>query len=452
MLQFVYKEVRTPMINTHELKKRDLYLNKLIAFRDTEPVKVVTGIRRCGKSSLLKLMAEYLKGTGVEEAQIIEMNFESHEFNKMSADEFYHYVKDRVITENLMYLFFDELQRITDWEDTVNSFRVDFNCDIYITGSNAYLLSSEYSTYLSGRYVEIKMLPLSFGEFLYFHDFEVKESRSALGGMRTQVYDKNGERYELREVFDAYMRFGGMPGIADVGLDQEKAMVLLDGIYSTVIVRDILEREKRRGQKRITDPVLLRKIVLFLADNIGSNISVSSIGNTLVNEGLLEDGKRKGAPSAHTVQAYVNALLESYFYYDIKRFDIKGKEYLRTLGKYYIVDIGLRNYLLGFRNRDGGHAIENVVYFELLRRGYDVAIGKLDNTKVDFIATKMDEKLYVQVTESMVSEEGRRRELAPLQKINDNYEKIVLSLDTGLDASYDGIKSLNLINWLIKKA
>lgn len=452
MLQFVYKEVRTPMINTHELKKRDLYLNKLIAFRDTEPVKVVTGIRRCGKSSLLKLMAEYLKGTGVEEAQIIEMNFESHEFNKMSADEFYHYVKDRVIPEKRMYLFFDELQRITDWEDTVNSFRVDFNCDIYITGSNAYLLSSEYSTYLSGRCVEIKMLPLSFGEFLYFHDFEVKESRSALGGMRTQVYDKNGERYELREVFDAYMRFGGMPGIADVGLDQEKAMVLLDGIYSTVIVRDILEREKRRGQKRITDPVLLRKIVLFLADNIGSNISVSSIGNTLVNEGLLEDGKRKGAPSAHTVQAYVNALLESYFYYDIKRFDIKGKEYLRTLGKYYIVDIGLRNYLLGFRNRDSGHVIENVVYFELLRRGYDVAIGKLDNTEVDFIATKMDEKLYVQVTESMVSEEGRRRELAPLQKINDNYEKIVLSLDTGLDASYDGIKSLNLINWLIEKA
>lgn len=441
----------TPMIDTHELKKRDLYLNKIIAFRDTEPVKVVTGIRRCGKSSLLKLMVAHLKENGVAEEQIIEMNFESHEFKKMSADEFYHYVKDRVIPEKRMYLFFDELQRITDWEDTVNSFRVDFNCDIYITGSNAYLLSSEYSTYLSGRCVEIKMLPLSFSEFLYFHDFEVKESKSALGGTRTQVYDKNDERYDLREVFDAYMRFGGMPGIADVGLDQEKAMVLLDGIYSTVVVRDILEREKRRGQKRITDPVLLRKIILFLADNIGSSISVSSIGNTLVNEGLLEDGKRKGSPSVHTVQAYVNALLESYFYYDIKRFDIKGKEYLRTLGKYYIVDIGLRNYLLGFRNRDSGHAIENVVYFELLRRGYDVAIGKVDNAEVDFIATKTDEKLYVQVTESMVSEDVRRRELAPLQKINDNYEKIVLSLDTGLDASYDGIKSLNLINWLIGK-
>ena len=437
------------MIDTHELKKRDLYLSKIVAFKDTEPVKVVTGIRRCGKSSLLKLMVAHLKETGILEEQIIEMNFESHEFKKMTADDFYNYVKERVIPDKRMYLFFDELQRITNWEDTVNSFRVDFNCDIYITGSNAYLLSSEYSTYLSGRCIEIKMLPLSFSEFLYFHDFEVKEVKSALGGTRTQVFDKTGERYELREVFDAYMRFGGMPGIVDVGLDQEKALVLLDGIYSTVVVRDILEREKRRGQRQITDPVLLRKIILFLADNIGSTVSVSSIGNTLVNEGLLEDGKRKGAPSAHTVQAYVNALLESYFYYDIKRFDIKGKEYLRTLGKYYIVDIGLRNYLLGFRNRDSGHAIENVVYFELLRRGYDVAIGKVDNTEVDFIATKADDKLYVQVTESMASEDVRRRELTPLQKINDNYEKIVLSLDTGLDASYDGIKSLNLINWLL---
>ena len=437
------------MIDTHKLKRRDLYLSKLIAFKDTEPVKVVTGIRRCGKSSLLRLMAAHLKETGIAEEQIIEMNFEYHDFKKMSADDFYMYVKERVVPGKRMYLFFDELQRITDWEDTVNSFRVDFNCDIYITGSNAYLLSSEYSTYLSGRCVEIKMLPLSFSEFLYFHDFEVKETKSALGGTRTQVFDKSGERYELREVFDAYMRFGGMPGIADIGLDQEKALVLLDGIYSTVVVRDILEREKRRGQRQITDPILLRKIILFLADNIGSSVSVSYIGNILVNEGLLEDGNRKGAPSAHTVQAYVNALLESYFYYDIKRFDIKGKGYLRTLGKYYIVDIGLRNYLLGFRNRDSGHAIENVVYFELLRRGYDVAIGKVDNAEVDFIATKADDKIYVQVTESMTSENVRRRELAPLQKINDNYEKIVLSLDPGLDASYDGIKSLNLINWLL---
>lgn len=437
------------MIDTHKLKNRDLYLNKMIAFQDTEPVKVVTGIRRCGKSSLLKLMIAHLKESKITDDQIIEMNFESHAFKDMNSDAFYEYVEERVVQNKRMYLFFDEVQRVPRWEDAVNSFRVDFNCDIYVTGSNAYMLSSEYATYLSGRCVEIKMLPLSFGEFVYFHDFEIKETKSALGGRRKQAFDKNGECYEIKDVFDAYMRFGGMPGIADIGLDQEKALVLLEGIYSTVIMRDILERENRRGQKRITDPVLLKKIVMFLADNIGSSISVSSIGNTLVNEGLLEDGKRKSAPSAHTVQAYVNALLEAYFFYDIKRFDIKGKEYLRTLGKYYIVDIGLRNYLLGFRNRDSGHALENVVYFELLRRGYDVSVGKINNSEVDFIATKPDDKIYFQVTESMTSDEVRRRELAPLQKIGDNYEKIILSINPGLDSSYDGIKSINLIDWLI---
>lgn len=437
------------MIESHELKNRDRYLKKLIGFQDTEPVKVITGIRRCGKSSLLKLMIQHLRETGIGQEQIVEMNFESHDFRSMTSDEVYHYVKERAIPGKRMYLFFDELQRIDAWEDAVNSFRVDLDCDIYITGSNAYLLSSEYSTYLSGRCVEIKMLPLSFREFLDFHNFEVRETISALGGTHRQVFDKNGERYDLREVFDAYMRFGGMPGIADIGLDQEKALSLLEGIYSTVVVRDILEREKRRGQRHITDSALLRKIVLFLADNIGSSISVSSIGNTLMNEGLLEDGKRRGTPSTHTVQAYIAALLGSYFFYEIKRFDIKGKEYLRTLGKYYIVDIGLRNFLLGFRNRDSGHAIENVVYFELLRRGYDVAIGKIDNQEVDFIATTADDKLYIQVTESMQSEDVRKRELAPLQKIRDNYEKIVLSLEPGLDVSYDGIKSLNLVDWLL---
>lgn len=437
------------MIGSHELKKRDWYLKKLISFQDTEPVKVITGIRRCGKSSLLKLMVAHLKESGIAPEQIVEMNFESHDFRNMTSDDVYDYVKERTVPGKRMYLFFDELQRIEKWEDAINAFRVDLDCDIYVTGSNAYLLSSEYSTYLSGRCVEIKMLPLSFREFLSFHDFEVRETHSALGGLHRQVFDKNGERYELREVFDAFMRFGGMPGIADVGLDQEKALTLLDGIYSTVVVRDILEREKRRGQRQITDPVLLRKIILFLADNIGSSVSISSIGNTLMNEGLLEDGKRKGTPSAHTVQAYVNALMESYFFYEIKRFDIKGKEYLRTLGKYYIVDIGLRNYLLGFRNRDSGHAIENIVYFELLRRGYDVAIGKIDNAEVDFIATSANDKKYIQVTESMQSEDVRKRELAPLQKIRDNYEKIVLSLDPGLDNSYDGIKSERLIDWLL---
>ena len=439
------------MIDTHKLKKRDLYLNKIIAFQDTEPVKVVTGIRRCGKSSLLKLMVLHLKESDITDEQILEMNFESHAFKNMNSDSFYEYVKQHIVPNKRMYLFFDEVQRVPNWEDAVNSFRVDFNCDIYVTGSNAYMLSSEYATYLSGRCVEIKMLPLSFSEFLTFHGFEVREIKSSLGGIRKQAFDKNDERYELRDVFDAYMRFGGMPGIADIGLDQEKALMLLEGIYSTVIMRDILERENRKGQSRITDPVLLKKIIMFLDDNIGSNISVSSIGNTLMNEGLLDNGKRKGTPSVHTVQSYINALLESYFFYEIKRFDIKGKEFLRTLGKYYIVDIGLRNYLLGFRNRDSGHALENIVYFELLRRGYDVSIGKIDNSEVDFVATKADNKIYVQVTESMTSEDVRKRELSPLQKISDNYEKIILSLNPGMDSSYNGIKSINLIDWLISE-
>lgn len=433
----------------YDLKIRDLYLDKIKAFQDTEPVKVVTGIRRSGKSSLLKLMVNHLLESGISEEQIIEMNFESYVYRKMTADDFYHHVSQLIIPDKKMYLFFDELQRITGWEDVVNSFRVDFNCDIYITGSNAYLLSSQYSTYLSGRFVEIKILPLSFQEFIDFHGFTIKEVVNALGNKKKYVYDSKDERYQLKELFQAYMRYGGMPGISDVGLEQEKVLTLLDGIYSTVIVRDILERETLKSQRKITDSVLLRKIVMFLADNIGSNISISKIGNVLVNEGLLDDG-RKTKPSSHTVQAYVNALLESYFFYEIKRFDIKGKEYLRTLGKFYIVDIGLRNYLLGYRDRDTGHALENVVYFELLRRGYDVAIGKVDQLEIDFIATKADDKLYVQVTESMMSEDVRKRELTPLEKINDNYEKIILSLDDIEVISYNGIKSYNIMDWLIE--
>ncbi len=248
------------MIRTHELKKRDIYLKKIIAFQDTEPVKVVTGIRRCGKSSILKLMVFHLKECGIAEEQILEMNFESYAFKDMTSDTFYEYVRTHMIPDKRMYLFFDEVQRVPNWENAVNAFRVDFDCDIYVTGSNAYMLSSEYATYLSGRCVEIKMLPLSFSEFISFYDFEIRETQSALGGTRKLAFDKNGELYELKDVFDAYMRFGGMPGIADVGLDQEKAFVLLEGIYSTVIMRDILERENRRGQKHITDPVLLKKI------------------------------------------------------------------------------------------------------------------------------------------------------------------------------------------------
>lgn len=322
----------------------------------------------------------------------------------MDARGFYEYVKARICPNKRTYLFFDEVQKVHGWENAVNSFRVDFDCDIYITGSNAYLLSSEFSTYLSGRYVEIKVLPLSFREFLDFHGYILTERKSPA----------------------------------------------LDGVYSAAVINDILEREKRKGQRNITDPVLSKKIILFLADNVGNNTSATSIGNTLVNEGLLENGTRKTKPAVQTIQAYIEALTEAYIFYEIKRFDIKGKEYLRTLGKYYIVDIGLRNYLLGYRDGDSGHILENIIYFELLRRGYDVAIGKIDNQEVDFIATKADEKKYVQVTESMNAPETRERELAPLRKIRDSYEKIVIALECDLTQTQDGIKIIRALDFLLE--
>lgn len=464
------------------IKNRDIYLNQLIAFKDTEPVKVVTGIRRCGKSTLLKLMQKYLLNSGVEQNQIISINFESLEFQDMSYKDLYNYVKSRIESNSIesnsiesadiesssikhpkkTYLFFDELQRIDRWEDAINSFRVDFDCDIYITGSNAYLLSSEYSTYLSGRYVEVKMYPLSFKEFVDFQDYSIEEYKSPLGDLKKRAVSANGSSVELDDLFAAYMRYGGMPAICDIalesGFDQSSAMTLLDGIYSTVVVRDILEREKRRGQRQITDADLLRKIIMFLADNIGNNTSLNSVCNTLSSENLLDavDNNsrvlraRGGKPATQTISAYVSALRESYMFYDVKRFDIKGKDYLRTLGKYYIVDIGLRNYLLGFRDRDRGHVLENVVFFELLRRGYDVAVGKIDNLEVDFVATSASEKLYIQVTESMMDESVRERELKPLRKIQNNYEKLVITLSKALDDNYEGIRVENIVDWLLK--
>jgi len=431
------------------LKNRDLYLDKLVAFQDTDSVKVISGIRRCGKSSLLKLMIRRLRDRGITDARILFMNFESMEYRDMDAIALYTYVKTRLVSGKRMYLLFDEIQHVAQWQDAVNSFRVDFDCDIYVTGSNAYLLSSELATYLAGRYVEIKMLPLSFREFLEFHGFHIVEYRSPAGDIRKRVQDGNDENYEILELFESFMIFGGMPGIADVGLVQDKAMTLLEGIYSTVVIRDILEREKRRGQRHLTDPDLLRKIIMFLADNIGNNTSATSVGNTLVSRGLLEDRQKKGTPAVQTIQAYIGALLESYIFYEIKRFDIKGKEYLGTLSKYYIVDIGLRNYLLGFRDLDKGHAIENVVYFELLRRGYDVAVGKVGNREVDFIASKADEKLYIQVTENLNASETRQRELEPLRQIRDNYEKIVIALVCDLPITQEGIKLVRLLDFLL---
>lgn len=373
------------------MKNRDTYLNKLIELKDTSLIKVITGLRRTGKSSLLKLMVMYLKKQGIKSDRIIEMNFDS----KMNCDDIYEYVNKKVNnSDEKIYIFLDEIQKVQNWEEVVNAFRVNFNSDIYIASSSACKLSKEY--------VEIKMFPLSFKEFLYFNN-----------------------NSDISKAFEEYLHFGAMPQIVKLGLEQED-------IYSTVVIKDILEKE---GNK-VTDILLLKKIVMHLADNIGNNLSISSVAKAL-------------SSSVNTIQTYIQSLLEAYMFYEIKRFDIKGKQYLKTLGKYYIVDLGLRNYLLGFRNRDSGHIIENIVYFELLRRGYDVAIGKVGDLEIDFIATKVNSKVYVQVTESMLEESTREREIKPLKKIDDNYEKIILTLNCGLEKDYDGIKVYNLIEWLL---
>ena len=342
----------------------------------------------------------------------------------------------------------DEVQKVRDWQDAVIDFLEDLDSDIYVTGSDAYLLSSELTTYLSGRYVEIKLLPLSFREFLDFHGYLLEEYKAPNGTMKQRAKGKDGEAYELRDLFEAYAQFGGMPALAEAELDQERANMLLDGIYSAVVVRDILERGKRKEQRAVTDALLLRKIVLFLADNIGNNTSAASIGRTLVSEGLLDDG-RKTKPAVQTISAYIDALLESYIFYEVKRFDIKGKDYLRTLGKYFIVDTGLSNNLQGDRGGDTGQLLENIIYLELFRRGYDVAIGKLDDKEIDFIATSNGPKRYIQVTETMSDSETRKRELAPLMAVQDNYEKVVISMDQPLDTDINGIKIVNALDFLL---
>lgn len=432
-----------------QLYQRRVYLNKLIAFQDTEPVKIITGIRRCGKSSLLKLMIKHLLEQGKTHEQIISMNFESMQFSNMSVRELYEYVKARLPQDKKAYLFFDEIQRIEQWQDAINSFRVDFACDIYVTGSNAYLLSGEYATYLAGRSVEIKMLPLSFAEFIEFQGYSIKEKKDITGVIRKKIYDNEGDLADAQELLALYMRFGGMPGLADINLNIDNALVLLDGVYSTVVVRDILERELRKEQRQITDSTLLRRLIMFLADNIGNSTSVTSISNMLVNQKLLENNMKKNKPAVQTLQTYISALLEAYVFYEIKRFDIKGKDYLRTLSKYYIVDIGLRNYLLGFRDVDTGHIIENIVYFELLRKGYDVAIGKIDDKEIDFIAVNAERKIYIQVTESMNDPATREREFAPLRKVKDNYEKIIIANEVLNTATQDGIRIVKLIDFLL---
>lgn len=406
-----------------ELIDRPEYLNQLIQHRDVDLVKIITGIRRCGKSSLLDLFHAHLSRSGVADANIIHMNLESLRYRGLASYlDFYDYISERIPENGKTYLLFDELQAVQHWEKAVESFRLDFDVDIYITGSNAYLLSTEFATLLSGRYVEIRMLPLSFKEFLSFYDF----APSVTG----------------EEKFQKYLQFGGMPVLREYQFNEARANQALEGIYSTVVLRDILQRNSQADQGT------LHKIMLFLCSNIGSITSPNSIGNVLSSEGGVAAGKGKKV-AGKTVDKYISMLCSAFVFYSVGRYDVKGKQLLKTLGKHYVIDLGFRNMLLGYRDADRGHILENIVFLELMRRDYRVYIGKVGETEVDFVAEKPNDKLYIQVTESMQSPETRERELRPLRMIPDNYEKMVLSMDRSYIESYDGIKSLNLIDWLL---
>ncbi|OTA27604.1 hypothetical protein B9G54_00580 [Alloscardovia macacae] len=403
---------------------RPQYLNQLIAHQNVDLVKIITGIRRCGKSSLLDLFHEHLSATGVDDAHILHINFESLRFREIQSYlDLYDYVSARIPQSGTTYLLFDELQVIEHWEKAIESFRLDFDVDIYITGSNAYLLSTEFSTLLSGRFVEIRMLPLSFREFIDFSPF--------------------AEGTSLDEKFQKYLQFGGMPVLREYHFDENLSHQALEGIYSTVVLRDILQRNPTANQD------ILQKISLFLASTLGSITSPNNIGNMLAHENSLSHTSSRS--TGPTVQRYISMLNSAFIFYSVSRYDIKGKELLKTLGKNYICDMGFRNMLLGYRDADRGHILENIVYLELLRRGYRVYIGKIGTTEVDFVAEKPSEKLYIQVTESLQNPDTRARELRPLQSIRDNYEKIVLSMDRDFLTSYDGIRTVNLVDWLLGK-
>ncbi len=401
--------------------KRVDYLNSLEKWRDEKVIKVVTGMRRCGKSTLLLQFQNRLVETGIETTQIISLNFEKLEYEDLQDyKKLYSYLKNRLISDKKNYIFLDEVQRVKHFEKVVDSLYVMDNVDIYITGSNSQMLSSELATFLSGRYVEIKMLPLSFKEFFSVCDLSIDDS------------------------FVEYMRYGGLPYVTTMEKDSDKVEMYLEGIYNTVLVKDIEDRQNRKnlGMRAITDISLLKSISKYLSSVVGNMVTVKSITNYLVS------GGRKVSPN--TVSDYIEALCDSFIFYEVDRFDIVGKELLKNNKKYYIVDLGLRNYILPRKNYDLGFGLENIVYFELLRRGYRVNVGKLKDKEIDFVTRKNDELHYIQVTASMVDESTFEREMRPLREIRDNYEKTVLTLDRFSVGNYDGIKVVNIVDWLLE--
>lgn len=405
--------------------QRKEYLELLKKWKDDQVIKVITGIRRCGKSTLLALYQDYLRSQGVADDQIIYVNFEELEYEDLlDYKALYSYIKSRLHPEKTTYIFLDEIQQVVNFQKAVDSLYVKQNVDIYITGSNAYLLSGELATLLSGRYVEINMLPLSFAEFC-----EIKSGA-----------DKDALLAE-------YMKNGGLPYIAKLAGEAEKVDMYLEGIYNTIVVKDIEERQKRKetdpNKRKVNDIALLKNISKFLASSVGSPVSMKSIADYITSGGR--------SISQATVSDYVDALVEPYIFYPAERYDVLGKQLLKTNQKMYIVDLGIRRHLLPRKRYDLGFSLENVVYLELLRRGYEVNIGKVGTTEIDFIARKGDNVLYFQVTASMVEETTFEREMAPLKAISDNYPKTVITLDRYTLGNYEGIQVVNAIDWLLDK-
>lgn len=393
---------------------REEYLDELIRWKDKDLIKVVTGIRRCGKSTLFDLFIDYLKMSGVKSNQIIYINLEDADYDFKDYKELYHFINEKIISENNFYVFLDEVQNVPGFQRAVDSLYIKKNVDVYITGSNAYLLSGELATLLSGRYIEIKMLPLSFKEYV-------------------SAFDNNN----YQQLFLDYMRNGGMPGNINILKSNVNDLdKYLDGIFSTIVYKDIMARNN------ITDKLLLESVIKYIFDSIGSPISIKKISDTLTSKGI--------STSNHTVENYITALLESFLIYKAERFDVKGKNLLARDYKYYVVDSGLRSYLLGKKaDSDMGHILENIVYLELLRRGYKVYVGKVDDLEVDFVAENRDGLRYYQVALTVRDEKVLERELRSLQKTGDHYPKTLLTLDMDLETDYDGIRKVNVVDWLL---
>lgn len=394
--------------------QRTEYLNKLIAFRDKKIIKVITGVRRCGKSTLMQIYQDYLRNNGVEENCIVSVNLEDYDYYELRQPKNLHsYIKERLVSGKMTYIFLDEIQRCESFPEVVDSLFIKDNVDLYITGSNAYMLSSEIATLISGRYVEISMLPLSFKEYVL----------------------STGSNNELSRKYTEYLENSSFPYALELKGHPKEIKDYLDGIYNTIVVKDVASR------KRFPDTMMLESVARFIFDNIGNPLSTKKIADTMTLYGRKIDVK--------TVEKYLNALMESFIVYQAKRYNISGKQYLKTLEKYYVVDIGMRYMLLGSRSTDVGHILENVVYLELLRRGYQVYVGKVDEFEVDFVAMESKRIIYFQVAATVRDESTLRRELAPLEKINDHYQKFILTLDDDPEADYNGIRRINVLDWLM---